>query len=276
LIKRLTKTTTHQGAAYVPPVAAKFREQRELPIRLGSRSVFYFFNKACWLWNTLAISLVIDALILGFAVELPFSVQSTRKFEALAYLFLLLGLFGFASDYVTALLHRARAVHASLLQKTQGYAHWGIGLALFVLIAEFVWKLEQFGLYVFGAALVVGYKSYTSLKQGIAAHKEKRDLIARDKTVLLDVLNEEQFVLLSAPFISARLACLLFCLSSMHQSNQVFEAFTAALLFLVLHPQKTQFLGTCPRCARWTPRTLTHLGYCPVCAREKFQLSQSQ
>jgi hypothetical protein len=172
-------------------------------------------------------------------------------------------------------LHAGRFHYEKLLKQTQAYAGWGIALILLVSGFELFTNMGQFGIYVLLGALIVGIRSFYVARRSLNEQQQKRAAIQRDKTLLIDVLNQELFLTNIIPILAARISGLGFSLMAMHNNvptSSLFEVATSTLLFFVLSPKPDDFVAHCQRCARWTSKRLALYGYCPHCGREQFQI----
>lgn len=277
LLRSLNKPHKEVGqvAEKATEEASRFSENRHLPLRAAVRPVFYYFYKARVIWNSLAIAFVLDLLLLGGYGDLPFSQTSLDKLYLLSYLSLAIAVLGLFRDKILHSLHSARFHYDNLVKRTQSYSLLGIGLILLVSSFELITHMGQFGVYVLLGVIVVAIRSFTFARKSLSEQKQKRAAIQRDKTLLIDLLNQELFITNTLPFVAARLSGLGFSLIAMHNnlpSSSIVEVATSALLFFVLLPKPDDFVANCQRCARWTSKRLALYGYCPYCGREQFQI----
>lgn len=258
-----------------PAAPSKFTENRTLPVRFGKRGALEYFEQAQLFWKVALASLPLDALLATLRLDLHLPAKTLANLQFASYgLLVAASLFLFRESVTTAIekLHDFRRFVLNLKLYQSRLILLGIGL---VIAVELAYRFGNFGWVAFAAAALIALRAARSVSKTFKKQHERYRALEQDKTLLLDALNAQLFVLSIFPIVTARLAALVSAIVALATSQSLGDwlpvGMTSLVLLLAVMPQEEDFIARCPRCSRWTSRALKQRGYCPVCAREQFQ-----
>lgn len=259
------------------------RENRDLPIRLPTRTSAFFHRWAERFWHGALLTLPLDALLVWYLPADALGPQFETALQRLTALCFAVGALGLFHDALFRQLEAAWRLAGHLDGLRARYGAALLGLFAVISLLDVVIHLGGLGWLVLAGIGVVGLGAWGEVRRMVAESASRRDELARDKVLVLEQRNTHLFLLVVGPIVALRLGALGGAVSASYHglpedvlAHYLSSAVIGLCGLLALYPHRERLIGRCPRCARPGSKVLASLSGCPACARDEYQIVPAQ